>query len=1452
MMRSHRKLRAYLGRLAIPFSLLLLLSIHTARASDTLLLPEGESFSTEVMAGLMQVRLSRLSVLVYDHRGTTLATGEESGRVCLWDVQQGTPLRCLAGKKGQRVTALQFDPSDEWLAVGYSSGQVELHQRDGHADSCVLPALEDKLAIGRTTTSLHFGSDGSLLAMGAKKGALRKWHSVLGSHRERCTTGPVPAEFPIEDFPSTLIESTTVDPQGEHLAVSFGTSLGVWELGGGRKLWLHDKLPSNGMAVALALSPDGKTLAVGMLDGGVLTTDVSTGRTRTLPSPHTHRKILALSFAPDGGSFAVAADDQTISIWTVPSLRQPQLLKRGASVTALAFSPRGTHLATASEDVGVSLWDTLGGYVEAKRGLRGNASAIRTLTMDRKGQRLVTLSEDRELRVWERGVRDGKGPPWRLKCRSGQQPEHLAAVTFTPPEETQLAVAGDGRRIRLFDATTCRPSTELESPSSDLSGLAYSNDGRFLAAGSEDGTAQIYDVAKRDWRKESLRGHQDGLLTLAFSEADSTLLATASYDKTVRLWNVVTGTRLHSFPAQAAGVRALAFSADSTVLAMAAGQEVSLWRLADRTQMARLAHDGVLSGVRFLRDGTLVTTERSGTLRLWDVSTQKERSKLAPKATDDEIGITALTMDTEHGVLLTAGLGRVVERNLQDGFPMVASVWQGPEGWAAFSASDGKLFRHESGGLLWRRLDRGVVQSLPPPETFPNLRLDSRIENQSSPWTQTIRLTVSNMSESKPALWLKWRLLCGEGEESLPLGVSASLPSTVMRLDAGDTLADIQIPIALHWNKHLSAIPPMGTLSLLIEVKPQSGNAQRVPITVRLGPWWWPSYRLLKIIEQQVIVHRQQALFLSLSLAALGVLLWRRRVLSDPLIQMVLRGESPLQGKTLREFPVLSAQLLRGPFRREELRTKALNNAGLDERRWRRIVAAQQSPVAQAELLAESLLAQLSFPALVAKSDLAVFRITLPPLSIHVPDFCTLIVCMGEQTPQRVVLDLDPLLIRRDGVALVVDLTATQTPRSDVKEALRHVPGQVNWVILSESETRTILLDHDSQEARAILCRAIVTQSPMERVSPYRSSGTGIEDAYHRSFLGRQRELEQLLAGHHQNFLLVGPRRMGKSSLLKALRRELQRQQPSVLITTFCFDSSGSLSALFFGQAGLCADTPDDLYRSVLTRSEQHQVFLLDEVDYFLDVEKRDNYPFCSMMRALSAEGRASFVMSGHREVQEALRTADHPLRNFGEKLLLGPLDRESAAQMIAAPVAAFGLRLTKADATIDWICDQTACRPHLLAFVGATILKLREPYAENAVPIAEIQAAVLRSATIKDDLGNWDGATGNSLIDGMVLRSALLLGQATIPALADFLRGKGVLFQEAGLRASVHRIFDMHYGLILNVHGEVFCPLPLLAHHLSNPDDAPNGQPWPTPKARLLDELARDVQSFTAQAQPT
>jgi four helix bundle suffix protein len=108
-------------------------------------------------------------------------------------------------------------------------------------------------------------------------------------------------------------------------------------------------------------------------------------------------------------------------------------------------------------------------------------------------------------------------------------------------------------------------------------GMAISPDGAILAVVDENTHAiQLFDV-KAGKATTLLKGHTDGVYTIAFSPEGS-LLASASYDKTVRLWDVKKGTQVVSLAGHKQGTSAVIFSPNGAFLASAdLGGDVILW-----------------------------------------------------------------------------------------------------------------------------------------------------------------------------------------------------------------------------------------------------------------------------------------------------------------------------------------------------------------------------------------------------------------------------------------------------------------------------------------------------------------------------------------------------------------------------------------------------------------------------------------------------------------------------------------------------------------------------------------------------------------------------------------------------------------------------------------------------------------------------------------------------------
>ena len=145
--------------------------------------------------------------------------------------------------------------------------------------------------------------------------------------------------------------------------------------------------------------------------------------------------------------------------------------------------------------------------------------------------------------------------------------------------------------------------------------------GQFLPSGSQDRTVKLWDVATRQ-NIATLEGHTFGIISVAFSPVDATLLATGSRDSTVKLWDVEMQQDIATLEGHTFGISSVVFSSDGSTLATGSkDRTVKLWDITTRTNFATLPHTSVVSSVSFSPDGgTLASGTSGGTVELWDTS----------------------------------------------------------------------------------------------------------------------------------------------------------------------------------------------------------------------------------------------------------------------------------------------------------------------------------------------------------------------------------------------------------------------------------------------------------------------------------------------------------------------------------------------------------------------------------------------------------------------------------------------------------------------------------------------------------------------------------------------------------------------------------------------------------------------------------------------------------------
>ncbi|MGI8499560.1 MAG: WD40 repeat domain-containing protein, partial [Hassallia sp.] len=158
-----------------------------------------------------------------------------------------------------------------------------------------------------------------------------------------------------------------------------------------------------------------------------------------------------------------------------------------------------------------------------------------------------------------------------------------------------------------------------------VNGISFSPDGKMLASASDDNTVKLWDTTTGKEIK-TLIGHINAVNGVSFSP-DGKMLASAGVDKRVKLWDISTGKEIETLIGHTNYVYGVSFSPDGKMLASGSRDNtVKLWDITTGKEIKTLTgHTNYVYGVSFSPDGKMLASASADkTVKLWDTSTGKE------------------------------------------------------------------------------------------------------------------------------------------------------------------------------------------------------------------------------------------------------------------------------------------------------------------------------------------------------------------------------------------------------------------------------------------------------------------------------------------------------------------------------------------------------------------------------------------------------------------------------------------------------------------------------------------------------------------------------------------------------------------------------------------------------------------------------------------------------------
>lgn len=463
-------------------------------------------------------------------------------------------------------------------------------------------------------TSVAYGKHGKVLFTGDASGVLKIWDRKTGTCKQSV------------DAHSGAINAIAIDLDGTHIATG-GEYDGLIKIWQSSDWQLAQTLNAHILGVtAIRHHPTAPQWVTAGRDGAVFLWSDTGDEQAMFEHPS---EIRYVDYSSDGATLAVALP-RAIWVWNTASKQCVRKIASPAELNAVRFSPGDNVIVAAGSGNKCLAWSVDTGQEQGT--IETQPQDVRDLAFVRSQNALLTVNNDNTVKMY--------GLQYNRLLRSFRGHRDNVSCIALHPNGTECVTGSADNTVKAWNLRSSRAIHVLAGHKVQVTGLAFGPSGRHIVSSSYDQSVRVWDpsmnqllqtMGKQTVERDpatgnvtsiaSHSGHTSLVMDVAFA-SNGGRVASASFDKTARIWDANTGATVATLKHRGEVVT-VCFSHDGKLLATGSWDDsVYIWDV-DKARIVHVlnGHTGHTVDVTFSPDDSqLASASWDGTVKIWDMA----------------------------------------------------------------------------------------------------------------------------------------------------------------------------------------------------------------------------------------------------------------------------------------------------------------------------------------------------------------------------------------------------------------------------------------------------------------------------------------------------------------------------------------------------------------------------------------------------------------------------------------------------------------------------------------------------------------------------------------------------------------------------------------------------------------------------------------------------------------